>query len=248
MTRNTPVIGARNWRKRLVLIGLGMLAGLIVATVGVAVYPSLGKTALMLVCDAQTPLESPAPRNGLEQIAPIRPISCASPFDGSQREVSGMLVAVSTVIYGAALSVLFVLLGMPRVSVGARRDASTVTPTIAASQNDVDRLTGKIPHRATTSTRTFVTVNGQSVDSDVAADVSRLLQHIAQSDRKSFVSGSSEHDMQAIFSKIAHGQYQTTRSSQRLDEQLQQLKHLHAQRLITGAEYASKKADLLSRL
>lgn len=245
-------MGASSRRKRAavatVQISIGMLGGLMLATAGAAAYPSLAKTAVTLVCDGQARFESLAPRDGLMRFAPARRVSCVDAADGSEREVTGTLVAVSTVIYGAIFSVLLLLLNMPWTRTRSRHDASAAVHALGVRQSGIDELMKRIQRRDINAVRTFVSRDGQPVDRDVAADVSRLLQSIAQSRPKGFASGSSEHDMQAIFGKIANGHYQTNRSSEALDEQLRQLKRLHDEHLITDAEYASKKSDLLSRL
>lgn len=230
------------------MIGIGMFIGLMLATAGGAIYPPLWKVGVPLACDGPTSFQSQAYSYKPGQSGVSRSVTCMNPVDGSSQEITGTLVALSTLIYGSALSVLLLLFGIPRALAKRHRNGTATVRAAPPGRTDIDELVQRLQQRPGTTTRSYVTVNGQPVDVEVASDVSQLLQSIAKSNPQVLTSDSNEHDIQAIFSKIASSQRRTASNPEILDEQLRQLKRLYDQRLITDAEYASKKADLLSQL
>lgn len=136
---------------------------------------------------------------------------------GARQPVTGRFMAVSTLVYGGVSSLLLLWLFTRRRRSAARADnpATTLAST------------------------TFVTVNGQRVDADVAEKVQQLARRLVGSP-----TGNDASDM-------VRDMFQTTGVAQAdddLDARLRQLKHLYEQRLITDADYAMAKAELLSRL
>lgn len=232
--------------RALVLGFIGMFLGLMVATAGGAIHPPIWKVGLPWVCDGTVSFESHAYSYKPGQNGVTRNVECENPADGSREDVTGSLVVASALIYGGALSLLLLLLGRP----WQRRDEPPARPaSVASGRADIDAKVAQLRRRLHTGrSSTVVTINGQPVDGDVATGVSHLLQSIAMSSLQEPVPVTDKQGTQAIFSEIADGRQATVGNPDDIDDQLRHLKRLFDQRLITEAEYTSKKADLLARL
>lgn len=231
--------------RSLALAFIGMFLGLMVATAGGAIYPPIWKVGVPWVCDGTASFESHAYSYKPGQSGVTRNVDCVNPADGSHEDITGSLVVVSILIYGGVLSLLL-LCGRPwrhRDDAGGRRASDT------SGRRDIDAKVDWFRRRLHTGrTSTAVTINDQPIDSDVATDVLRLLQRIAGSDLRDSTTAMDEHDIQAHVRTIADDRQGMVTSPESVDGQLRHLKRLFDQHLITEAEYASKKADLLSQL
>lgn len=240
------------------------LAGVILGAVtsGVtSLYEPSWRLISPLICDGQ--LEG-MPRSSSYQ-APLSrtrhtglttasaTMNCVDVHGGSQ-PVTGRFLATSTVVYGGifglVLSWLLTLWRRPdaptrqpasRPSSTASHRSTTITdrfPNVDSAQ-DGRRLTPPLSGASPRgSVRSFVTVNGRDVDAKVADEVQQLLLRLLGS------STPSDHSdtVRELFEKFEGA------PTGDLDSRLGQLKHLLEQKLITDAEYAAAKAQLLSQL
>jgi len=213
------------------LLGIGLFLGLMIATAGGAIHPPLWKAGLPLACDGTADFTSQAYSYKPGQHGVARHVSCTHP-DGSSEEITGTVVLTSTLVYGGALTLLLWLWRLPRIRARQRHPDPKRDADIAAK---VEGLRRRL-HAGGSSTHTVVTVNGQPVDADVSADVSKLLGDLAAA-----APGAFGPAMQG-FVHPASGKPVD------LETALRDLQRLFDQHLITEREYADKKAELLARL
>jgi len=220
-----------------VLLGIGMFLGLMIATAGGAIHPPLWKAGLPLACDGAADFTSQAYSYKPGQHGVARHVNCTHP-DGSSEEITGTVVLTSTLVYGGALTLLLWLWRLPRTWARVRH-AGTAAPAAPKRAADiaarVEGLRQRL-HAGSSSAHTVVTVNGQPVDADVSADVSKLLGDLAAAAPGAFAPAMRG------FVHPASGQPLD------LEAALRDLQRLFDQRLITDQEYADKKAELLARL
>lgn len=235
----------------------GLILGA-VATGASSFYEPSWKPIAPLICDGRienlsrtSSYQAPMSRAHEAGLTTVSTMLYCVDASGDRQPVTGRFMAVSTLVYGGAFSLLLLWLFTRRRSsptrtgsplVASTRNTSTTSRTADADVADkvrqlAQRLAGSSPR--SDAINTFVTINGRAVDPAVAEKVRQLALRLVGSPTRNDASDIARDMLERAGIAPAGNE---------LDARLRQLKHLYDRRLITDAEYAARKADLLSQL
>ncbi|HMN20708.1 MAG TPA: SHOCT domain-containing protein [Ottowia sp.] len=232
------------WKLRLiVLAGVSLFIGLMIATAAGAIHPPIVAPGARLVCDGAVEMRSQAYSYKPGQRGVSHTITCAAP-DGSQQEITLSAILASTLLYGGGLfTVLLLWSGLRRTLRSAAVQDPTGAPGMVRDFSSFDA-----GGRATT--RTTVSVDGvRQLDPQALGELGRLVrQNLGDALGARVEQALASAARQGAGAPVVVPDDAPPSDSRSTAGRLRELKRLLDEGLVSASEYEAKKAEILARL